>query len=101
MFLQPITNIKSFEEIAKKNIAPAQGAENQIPFKNMFEEAVQNVKETDATLQTEITKVATGQVDDLHNLNIVSTKASFALNTVIQIRNKALDAYNEIMRMGI
>ncbi len=101
MLLQPITNIKTFEEIAKKGATQVQGSENQIPFKNMFEEAIQNVIDTDATLQSEIVKATTGEVDDLHNLNIASTKASLALDTVIQIRNKALDAYNEIMRMGI
>lgn len=101
MFIQPIANIKNIEEISKKTSAIMQTPQNQVPFKNMFEQAVQNVKDTDSVLQQEVVKAVSGETDDLHNLNIASTKASLALDTLIQIRNKALEAYNEIMRMGV
>lgn len=45
--------------------------------------------------------LALGQVDNLHQAVITSQKAELALQYSIQIRNKILDAYNEIMRMPI
>lgn len=101
MIIQPIVNIKSFEEIAKASKPQALGTENQIPFKNMFQDAVSDVYETNAAVQEEVIKAATSDTDDLQNLGIASAKAGLAMDMVIQIRNKALDAYNEIMRMGV
>ena len=52
-------------------------------------------------MQDEIYKLATGQTDDLHNLSIASEKATMSVQILVQLRNKALDAYNEIMRMNV
>lgn len=102
MFIQPITSIKTLEELSSGiNNTASLGAENQIPFKSYFEDAVQNLKDASNEKKDELYKVVTGETDDLHNLIIASTKSSVALDAVIQIRNKALDAYNEIMRMGV
>ena len=44
---------------------------------------------------------AAGKIDDLHTLMIETEKADLALQFTLQVRNKLLDAYNEIMRMQI
>lgn len=101
MFLQPITSLAPISPLIKPNKVEGAGGENQIPFKSMFTDAVNSLKETDQNLQNEIQKVVLGETDDLHSVNIASTKAALALENVVQLRNKALDAYNEIMRMGV
>ena len=44
---------------------------------------------------------AAGRTDNIHQVMIAAEKADIALQFTIQIRNKILDAYNEIMRMQI
>lgn len=44
---------------------------------------------------------AAGKIDDLHTMMIEGEKADLALQFTLQIRNKILDAYNEIMRMNV
>ena len=44
-------------------------------------------------------KLATGEADDLHQVMIATEKADLAFQLTVQIRNKVLDAYQEIMRM--
>ncbi len=44
---------------------------------------------------------AAGKIDDLHTVMIEGQKADLALQFMLQVRNKVLDAYNEIMRMPI
>lgn len=107
MFIQPLTNIKTFEELGiTGNLGSTAGTTgieggNEVPFKSLFTDAVQNVIDTDAAVKVENQKLALGQTDDIHTLNILSSKATMALTTVIELRNKGLDAYNEIMRMGV
>lgn len=43
--------------------------------------------------------LATGQIQDVHTVMIALQKASLSLNMTVEVRNKALDAYQEIMRM--
>lgn len=42
-----------------------------------------------------------GDVRSMHAVMIAGEEANLALSTVLQARNKALDAYHEIMRMQV
>ena len=46
-------------------------------------------------------QVATGQLQDIHQFMAASTKASLAVELTVAIRNKAVEAYQEIMRMQV
>lgn len=43
----------------------------------------------------------TGNTDDLADLMIAAQKSEIALNLTIAIRNKAIEAYKEIMNMQV
>ncbi len=45
--------------------------------------------------------LATGQIQDLHTAVIAMEKASVALSLTVEVRNKVIDAYHEMMRMQI
>jgi len=42
-----------------------------------------------------------GESDDLSGLLIDAQKAELSLQLALQIRNKVIDAYNEVMRMSV
>ena len=44
---------------------------------------------------------ARGQISDVHSVMIASEQATMALQLTTQIRNKAVDAYQEIMRISL
>lgn len=46
-------------------------------------------------------KFIVGEVADVHKLTIAAEKASLGLELTVQIRNKAIEAYQEIMRTQI
>jgi len=54
-------------------------------------------------LQSESSELAvaavTGELDDIHSAMIASTRAAVTLELVAAVRNKGVDAFNEIMRM--
>lgn len=100
MFIEPIKPIKGLNEIheiEKKSIEKKNGNS----FKDIFSNALDNYKEAEAKVDEDIYKLSVGESDDLHNLMINTQQAEISLDLVIQLRNKALEAYNEIMRMGM
>ena len=45
--------------------------------------------------------LAAGEVDDISQVVIAGQKAEIALNLTMQVRNRALSAYQELMRMQV
>ena len=75
--------------------------DSYIPFADVLKDAITNVVETNEAVQMDAIKIATGDVDSLHQITIDIAKADLAVQTLVQVRNKALDAYNEIMRITL
>jgi len=46
-------------------------------------------------------KAATGDLNDMHDYTIAATEASVTTQLTVAVRNRALEAFNEIMRMPI
>jgi flagellar hook-basal body complex protein FliE len=84
-----------------KSASAGSSSSTGLPFQSMFEDAVNNVKQTDANVNSEVYKLATGQSDNLHDVVIASQKASLSVDLLVQLRDKVLDAYNEVMRMSV
>ena len=55
----------------------------------------------DATFQQDIVKSAAGELDDPHQLVIDAQKANVSLQLALSVRNKAIDAYNDIIKMQV
>lgn len=74
---------------------------NSISFSDMLKNSIEKVNQLQLESQNLNNQLVTGNIDNVHQVVIASQKAELALQFTIQIRNKILDAYNEIMRMSI
>jgi len=70
-------------------------------FSQYLNEAVNKVNELQKAADNSAIALATGEIQNLHQVTIDSLKAEIALQFTLQIRNKVIEAYQEIMRMQI
>ncbi len=70
-------------------------------FASVFRSAINNVKETEADVVKAEYLLATGQLDNPAQVSIASTKSAMAVEMLIQLRNKALEAHSELMRINL
>lgn len=70
-------------------------------FGTVFQSAIDNVKQTDMEVREAQYLLSTGQLDNPAALTIAAEKESIALDLLIQLRNKALDAYSELTRINL
>ena len=91
-----ITPIQPWESVGETDAASKVSA-----FKGIFSEAISNVKDTEETLAEEQYLLATGQTEDPHTVMIASSEAQLAVEMLVNLRNKALESYNEIMRITL
>ncbi|MET3637028.1 flagellar hook-basal body complex protein FliE [Curtobacterium oceanosedimentum] len=61
--------------------------------------AVDGLQQLQSNSKTLALKAVTGNLDDIHDATIASTRAQVTLELVAAVRNKGVDAFNEIMRM--
>lgn len=94
--MEPIQNhtVLSMPKTASPSEARDQFATS---FKDMLDQVNQAQLDSDAATK----RLITGQADNLHNVMITAEKASIMLTTAVEVRNKAIEAYQEIMRMQV
>ncbi|GAA3338400.1 hypothetical protein GCM10017714_09480 [Curtobacterium pusillum] len=61
--------------------------------------AVDGLQQLQSDSKTLALKAVTGNLDDIHDATIAATRAQVTLELVSAVRNKGVDAFNEIMRM--
>ena len=74
---------------------------SQVSFGDMLKKALNNVNDLQVNADNLTNDLAAGKTDNIHEVLIAGEKAGISLDLTMQIRNKVLDAYNEIMRMQI
>lgn len=70
-------------------------------FGSLFRDMIQDVKDTDAEFTQAQYLLATGQLDNPAQLNLAGYKAELSLSLLIEMRNRALEAYNELKSMNV
>ena len=70
-------------------------------FADVFRAAIDNVRQTDDEKTKMQYLLSTGQLDNPAAATIAATKYGISVDLLVQLRNKALDAYSELTRMSI
>lgn len=102
--ITPIENLTAISALKKtertEEIAPVRTGEGSM-FASIFQNAIQNVKDTDAEVVQAQYLLSTGQLDNPSSALIAFSKEEAAVSLLIQLRNRALDAYQELTRLSI
>ncbi len=106
MFIDPIQLMQFGEgfqttKVSSGMIKDVETLAGQTVFADVFRKAIDDVVTTDDEYQKAKYMLATGQTDDPHTEPVAAAKAQLAVELLVQLRNKALDAYNEIMRINL
>lgn len=101
MFITPLVPFEPVSELSSAQQKKTQQPVTSSIFADIFQQAVDNVKDTENEVAKVEYQLATGQLDDIHTLVTATSKAGAATDLLVQLRSKALDAYNELMRINL
>ena len=103
--LSGLTTAQRMEALAKAaqktTAAEETGGAAESAFGQIFRSLIQNVKDTDAEFTQAQYLLATGQLDNPAQLSLAAYKNEIAVDLLVQLRNRALEAYNEIKNMNV
>lgn len=94
-------------QLAQLYRAQVTGADTGVPatrgpdFGAVLKNGLLNLETLDQTAKAKAVQAATGDLTDVHDYVIAATQAQTATELTTTIRNKALESFNEIMRMPL
>jgi flagellar hook-basal body complex protein FliE len=100
----PISSIGQAPRILTVDpIAPATpGSQNKsVDFGSLLNSAITQVEAQRTKADLSIQRFLSGQGEELHNVAIATQRADIAFDLGMQIRNKIVSAYQEIMKMQL
>jgi flagellar hook-basal body complex protein FliE len=81
-----------------KAATPAEAAKS---FSSYLSEALDQVNRTQVESAKLADQFAAGQIQDIHQVMIAGQKSAIMLQLALQVRNKVIESYQEIMRMPL
>lgn len=102
MDISALTNVSS--DLIKKAVEDKETTNSTEDFQKVLDSAINMVNETNEyqhKAESEEIRFALGQAENTHDLQIAQYKANTAIQYITAIKNKALEAYKEIMNMQI
>lgn len=107
MAISPINAVspQRAAQIQSTNNQKTNSQENSKTEKNSFgkilQESMTNLDNNITSTQESLENIISGKSDDFHSYIVQSEKTAVNLQMTLQVRNKIVDAYNEIMRMQV
>jgi len=70
-------------------------------FADIFKSAIENVRQSEDTVAKAEYQLSTGTLDNPAQLTLELYKASTSMSLLVNLRQKALDAYSELSRINL
>lgn len=70
-------------------------------FSDMVQDAIQSVDQAQKTADQNVEDIVMGRSDNIHDAMISMQKARMSFQMMMEIRNKAIETYQELSRMQI
>ena len=103
LFITPMTGIQGMAGIGGvgENAQKISGEKGVSLFQGIFQDMIGDVRELEDNYEKQKYLLATGQIDDPHTVPIAGAELQLSVDMLIQLRNKALEAYNSLITMSM
>ncbi len=93
----PIQDGQGLQQPAKIQTGKTDGPS----FKDTLNGFLKDVNQMQLKADESITKMVAGEITDVHQVMGAVEEANTAFNMMMEIRNKVMDAYQEVLRMRL
>jgi flagellar hook-basal body complex protein FliE len=85
----------------KSNTGNVIGDDGKSQFLDLLKEGIADVNKGMRESDKASMDLATGKSSNIHQTMLAVTKAELGFNMLVQLRNKAIEAYQDVMRMQV
>jgi flagellar hook-basal body complex protein FliE len=95
----PVQAVTPLELPAARTAASANPA--GVNFQDVLRESISRVENSAANASAMVENFISGDTQDLHTVALAAQKAGLEMDMFLQVRNKLVQAYQEVMRMQL
>lgn len=92
---------KTFSELSTKRVGLQKSDASEASFGDTLKQAVEKVNDMQKVADKQMQAVASGEQTNISEVMIAAEKADIALKLMMSVRNKVIDAYQEVMKMQV
>lgn len=89
------------EQIERPDLNAGEGALPETGFSKMLDESIDQVNKDQLEANAAVKDLVAGRTKNIHEALLALEKADLSMKLMMQVRNKALEAYKEVMRMQV
>ena len=97
----PIAPISSVPAALPELAGPAKGGQAGGEFGAVLENAIRGVENIQQKSTQAVEKFLSGEGEEVHTTVLATQRAELAFELFLQVRNKVVQAYQEVMRMQL
>ena len=103
MNVDPVGFLPALHELELPNAGALEGGSRSgtAQFASWIAKELSSVNTKIADSDSMLQRLATGEVDNLHQVMVSLEEAKLSFQLLVQVRNKLLEAYSEILRMQV
>ncbi|MGG0657930.1 flagellar hook-basal body complex protein FliE [Rummeliibacillus pycnus] len=101
MAISQVSITQPVQPTLTQSVAQTIPSEKNESFGTLLKNAISTVNDSQIASDKMTDKLVNGENVELHDVMITAQKANITLNTALSIRNKVVEAYQEIMRMTV
>lgn len=91
----------SAQDLLKPSAGAKDAAAGGDSFSSVLKDSIEKVNKLQNEADTAMQGLASGQANNIHDTMIAIEKANISFNLMLQVRNKLLAAYEEVMRTQV
>jgi flagellar hook-basal body complex protein FliE len=73
----------------------------EVPFADLVKGLVQDASQQQSQMSDSVRQLVAGETDNIHEVVLTASRADLAFRLVMEVRNRMISSYEEIMRMQI
>ena len=81
--------------------APASGQQKPGEFGSLLDKAISQVEQSRHIANEKVQNLLSGKPEELHSVVLAAQRAQLEFELLLEVRNKVVQAYQEIMRMQV
>jgi flagellar hook-basal body complex protein FliE len=99
---EPVTRIGSISSLESGVSGPGRSSAATLDsFGQILGDAINSINEKENNANNAIARLAAGDDVELHQVMMATQEADIALHLALQVRNKVVEAYQDVMRMQV
>jgi flagellar hook-basal body complex protein FliE len=101
MSLQSLYGPSGLPQASPAGLRDSRETRSDVPFADLVKGLVKETDQQQQQAAAGVEKLVTGETDSIHDVVLTTSRADLAFRLMMEIRNRLIASYQEVMRMQI